>query len=115
MSKRELLNELISNQRTQLSEFDIFQRVSCFLYFETQKGEKEIFNTVSLDDRIEMLVDAMNEVFEDADLSEYLDMMNSPIVKKMRALEVPLEQNYNARVLNTLVLMCDDENDMDRA
>lgn len=113
-NKREVIKNLILEHRTLLSDFDIFQRVYFFVHKKNARAEQAIHNFVPISDRVEMSVDALVEVFKDDDLKNYVEMINSPLFKKVIGISNRWEKEYKKRVKNMLVLMTTDKGDMDK-
>ena len=51
---------------------------------KARRGEEDIY-TISYQykDRVDMLIDALDEVFEEKELKEYVEITNSPLFKKV--------------------------------
>jgi len=86
-SLRDTLTDLLSSQDTHLSEYDIFQRLRYFLHEKPELWGPDIPDDISVSDKVQVTIDMMADYFEENDLLDYMKLMNSPLMKKMREIE----------------------------
>jgi len=86
-SLRDTLTDLLSSQDMHLSEYDIFQRLRYFLHTKPELWDPETIDSMSLNDKVQVTIDMMADYFEENDLLDYMKLMNSPLMKKMREIE----------------------------